>query len=174
MPDLDPLAVWGAITGTIALGIQALLAWRDRADVVCALGAVTPNVRFELANLGRQPISVRGFGLMFGKPLRDDLSIPSVWARLRNKHVRTVESLKADVGPTADPDASVFIPVGASVGFSVPVERFREILVAHEVGGMQFMRVAAIRSDMEPLIFGIPRGLEEEVAAARREARSNR
>src|SRR5437899_208925 len=55
----DPIAVWGAITGTLAIAIQAVQAIGDRPRLVMSIDVDFDKVAIVLTNMGRRPVSVR-------------------------------------------------------------------------------------------------------------------
>jgi hypothetical protein len=78
----DLIAIWGALTGTIALGIKLYETYSDRARLTASLGYDWPDfvenpqsdlggdpgrmhLRLELTNGGRRAISVRSAGLTY-------------------------------------------------------------------------------------------------------------
>ena len=68
------LAVWGAVTGTVATVIHAIAALRDRVRVaVCARQVVVPpedgqddprRISLRVANVGRRPVTIVAGGLV--------------------------------------------------------------------------------------------------------------
>lgn len=65
--DLDPIAMWGAITGTLAVGIQLAAFLVDRPRLVARYDNEYPDAIVVITNMGRRPIALRGAGLFLDR-----------------------------------------------------------------------------------------------------------
>ena len=65
--DLDPIAVWGAIAGTLALGVQAITFLADRPRLVAVYRNEHPDAKLAITNTGRRPIALQGAGIFIDR-----------------------------------------------------------------------------------------------------------
>jgi hypothetical protein len=143
----DVLAVVGAVTGVLSLGVQAWQAVADRPHLVLDFFDVM-DVRFELSNNGRRPTTIRSFGFTMVAPGM----VRPTWYQLRRRWQWWRQEAHAYEPFPFGPD-SVAIPAGESLVVTTTRDDLRRKVLWLSSMKVEITGFVAIRSDGKHIRF---------------------